>query len=174
METFRSSGYEVVPTARVHAESLHACYDTVARERRYITRLEAPALERMQNALSSYNTDHEALFVATLDNQVVGWCDIRRNLSPGFMHCGYLGMGVHPNHRRRGVGSALLDTAIKGALSMGLERIELHVFSSNSAAINLYKKHGFAIEGIHRRARKLDEEYDDVLSMASFLQETSV
>jgi RimJ/RimL family protein N-acetyltransferase len=47
-----------------------------------------------------------------------------------------------------------------------MERIELDVFASNKAAIALYLKLGFVTEGVKRRARKLDGEYDDNVFMA--------
>ena len=59
--------------------------------------------------------------------------------------------------------------AIEEARAVGLERIELDVFASNVAAIALYGKHGFGVEGLRRRARKIDGRYDDILEMALFL-----
>ena len=52
---------------------------------------------------------------------------------------------------------------------MGLERIELEVFVSNAAAIKLYEKAGFVVEGVKKKGRKLDGEYDDLVEMALFI-----
>ena len=40
------------------------------------------------------------------------------------------------------------------------------MFASNAHALALYEKLGFAREGVRKRARKLDGEYDDVVIMA--------
>lgn len=48
-------------------------------------------------------------------------------------------------------------------------RVELEVFASNTAAIALYEKLGFVVEGRKSRARKVDGAYDDDLIMARFL-----
>jgi ribosomal protein S18 acetylase RimI-like enzyme len=85
------------------------------------------------------------------------------------MHTGHLGMCVRQDYRKKGIGSALLDTAIKAARDYGLERIELEVYTSNIAAIRMYEKRGFLVEGIKRKARKLDTRYYDIQIMALFL-----
>lgn len=45
-------------------------------------------------------------------------------------------------------------------------RIELEVFSSNEHAVALYRKLGFQVEGVKRRARRLDGDDDDIVFMA--------
>ncbi len=44
--------------------------------------------------------------------------------------------------------------------------IELEVFGSNTRAIRLYERLGFAYEGVRRKARKLDGAYEDLIVMA--------
>jgi ribosomal protein S18 acetylase RimI-like enzyme len=87
----------------------------------------------------------------------------------GFTHRGTLGMGVHADFRRRGIGTRLIDEAISRAKDQRLERIELEVFASNTPAITLYKKTGFVIEGVKKKARKLDGVCDDMIQMALFI-----
>jgi ribosomal protein S18 acetylase RimI-like enzyme len=77
-------------------------------------------------------------------------------------------MGVHKDFRRRGIGTRLIDEAISRAKEKGLERIELGVFASNAPAIKLYEKMGFVVEGVKKKARKLDGVYDDLVNMALF------
>lgn len=75
-------------------------------------------------------------------------------------------MGVLKEYRGQGIGERLAQTALERARAIGLERVELDVYASNAAAIRLYEKLGFVVEGVHRRARKLDGQYDDLVSMA--------
>lgn len=57
-------------------------------------------------------------------------------------------MGVKASARGTGVGSALVGAAIEiCAKWMDVSRVELEVCADNAAAINLYQKHGFVIEG---------------------------
>ena len=108
-------------------------------------------------------------FVALKGDEVIGWCDISPRRGEGFTHCGRLGMGVLKDYRRQGIGTKLMERAIIRAIELGLERIELEVYSSNTPAINLYEKRGFNHEGAKRRARKLDGVYDDIIVMALFI-----
>ncbi len=53
------------------------------------------------------------------------------------------GMGVHPNWRRRGLGSDLLDEWLAISREAGLERALLEVIKQNLVATNLYRSRGF-------------------------------
>lgn len=53
-------------------------------------------------------------------------------------------LAVHQDHRRRGVGSALVDAALAAARRAGATRMILWTQPSMDAAHLLYLKHGFA------------------------------
>lgn len=48
--------------------------------------------------------------------------------------------------RGNGIGSCIIDFAVKHFKNMGLETIRLHVHKNNSNAIRLYKRKGFVYE----------------------------
>ena len=140
--------------------------DSVARERRYLAALEAPPLERMQVFVSGVVKAGHVQFVADDDGKLLGWCDaLPGEASAGTAHVARLGMGVHQDHRGRGLGRALMEATIEKVRARGLEKIELSVYSSNAPAIALYRKLGFIEEGRKIRGRCVDGEYDDVLLM---------
>lgn len=89
--------------------------------------------------------------------------------NPGQNRRGGLGMGLLPEYRGQGLGSKLLGSVLDHAKNFGLEKVELHVYTSNQTAIALYKKFGFEIEGLIKKYRILDGEYFDALTMAKFL-----
>jgi len=150
--------------------SFHACFDVVAKERRYIGRLTAPSLDECRAWLIPHLQQNRPAIVALNGAVVIGWCDITPHKLEGFTHRGRLGMAVHPDFRNRGIGTRVLELALAGALNIGLELVELEVYTSNLAARHLYEKAGFVVEGILRRARKLGNEYDDLVQMALFLK----
>ena len=55
-----------------------------------------------------------------------------------------LSLGVTPAARRRGIGAALLEEALRQAASRGAAAMFLEVAATNSPAIALYKRYGFA------------------------------
>ena len=82
-------------------------------------------------------------------------------------HAMVLGIAVNATHWRRGVGQALMTALIDWADNWaGVLRIELQVFSTNTGAQALYRRHGFVVEGQHRGFALRDGVYADVVSMA--------
>ena len=67
----------------------------------------------------------------------------------------------------QGVGTALMHAMCDYADRwMGVLRIELTVYTDNDAAIALYRKFGFEIEGRHRGYAMRDGRYVDAFAMA--------
>jgi ribosomal protein S18 acetylase RimI-like enzyme len=157
----------IVPTAERYAEGFNAVLDAVARERRYIGFVEGPSLESTREFVRSILGGAGVQLLAVNPHDVVvGWCDIVRNTHDGFRHVGRLGMGLLPDYRERGLGRRLVAEALRAARQAGIERVELEVFASNERAIAFYRALGFVTEGVKRRARKLDGQYDDNVFMA--------
>jgi len=157
----------IAPITPEHIPGFHAVLDAVARERRYIGLTQAfppPATAAYVQQMLAGGGVH---FVALADNgDVVGWCDIERQQLEGFRHVGRLGMGLLPAYRHQGNGRRLALAAISASRVTGVERIELEVFASNTAAVRLYEHLGFVQEGVKRGARRLDGRSDDTILMA--------
>jgi RimJ/RimL family protein N-acetyltransferase len=157
---------EIVPIARYHLESFHRTLDIVARERRYLSFLEAPPFEATR-AFVLDNIEHgHPQFVAISGGEVVGWCDVTPKSRPIHAHCGVLGMGLLPRFRGQGLGRKLILRTLDAARTFGLTRVELTVREDNVNAIALYKRVGFVEEGLQRNAVRVDGEYWNVVEMA--------
>lgn len=86
--------------------------------------------------------------VAEMDGEVVGHLGLHREPNPRRNHVAGFGMMVKASHHGRGVGNRMLAAAIDLAENwLNITRLELTVFVDNAAAIALYEKHGFRIEG---------------------------
>jgi ribosomal protein S18 acetylase RimI-like enzyme len=147
----------------------HVCVASVAAERRYIAVVEAPPLADAERLMRTLLDAGYPLLVAADGDRVVGWCDVMPREPEGFRHIGGLGMGLRAEARGLGVGSRLLEEALSLSSCLGLEKVELQVYASNTPARKLYEKFGFVVEGVRVRARKLDDAYDDIVHMARFL-----
>ena len=79
------------------------------------------------------------------------------------------GLSVAPEHRRRGVGRALIGAAVQQARAAGARRLMLRVLGHNLAARELYAQCGFEVEGVHRELFLLDGRYVDDIWMARSL-----
>ena len=105
--------------------------------------------------------------VAEEDGRVVGASSLRRSLSPRIRHVAGCGVSVHPDYWNRGVASALMSAIVDLADHwLDLKRVELEVYTDNAAAIHLYEKFGFVIEGTKRKYAFREGEYVDTHVMA--------
>jgi len=85
-------------------------------------------------------------------------------------HSAELSMGVMQVAWGRGVGDALIQTAVAAAREdASITKVSLQVFASNTPAIRLYTKYGFVPEGrLHRYAR-VGAEFEDIIPMGLWL-----
>jgi RimJ/RimL family protein N-acetyltransferase len=161
---------EIRPARAGDVPSTRECFDVVARERRYLARLEAPPLESSRAFWGAVIEKGWPFEIAVEDTgRVMGWCDIIPEPHPGHRHAGVLGMGLLPEIRGQGIGRRLLAATLDDARRFGLERVELSVYATNTRAQRLYEQLGFVVEGVRRRHRKLDGVYEDNILMALLL-----
>jgi putative acetyltransferase len=108
------------------------------------------------------------LLVACVEGEVVGNLGLETFPNrPRMRHVGSIGMAVRDDWQGKGVGTALMGAALDLADNwLNLTRVELRVYVDNSAAVALYKRFGFEIEGTHRCYAFRDGEFVDAYSMA--------
>jgi len=157
---------EVRDTTEDDAEPVAALIDGVARERLYLAGTVGFSVESTRAFIGLVKATGGVHVVGVASGEVIGWCDIVPQPFEGMQHVGRLGMGVHKDHRSRGVGREILSVAVQKAFAGTIERIELGVFASNRAAVKLYEAFGFEYEGRKVAARKIDGVTDDILLYA--------
>ena len=106
--------------------------------------------------------------VACVEAEVVGSLDLHTSPTRWRMrHVGSIGMAVRDDWQGKGIGTALMEAALDLADNwLNLTRIELRVYVDNAAAIALYEKFGFDVEGTRRHFAFKEGRYVDAYSMA--------
>jgi RimJ/RimL family protein N-acetyltransferase len=160
---------EIVYPSEQYLKSFHEALDAVAREQIYIEMIEAKPYDEMATFQKKLISNNWPVYYAVDDGRVVGWVDITPAANPRLAHRGSLGMGLIADYRGRGLGTQLITKAIQHAKEIGLEKVELTVYTENIAAIRLYKKMGFTEIGVVKHYRKLNGKYFDCLQMELFL-----
>lgn len=119
--------------------------------------------QRLEQAVGGHYT-----LVACARDSIVGSLGLSvQERSPRRAHVATIGMAVHDQWRGRGIGSALLKAAIELADRwLNLRRLELTAFVDNEAALRLYKKFGFEVEGLLRRYAYRDGAFVDAYTLA--------
>jgi RimJ/RimL family protein N-acetyltransferase len=87
--------------------------------------------------------------------------DFRRNRQTA-----HVVIGVRRSYTGRGLGTRLLTELDRWAVKADVRRLELTVMTHNLAAIALYRKRGYRVEGTRRAALIVDGEYVDEFWMA--------
>lgn len=104
--------------------------------------------------------------VAEVDGEVVGQLTLQTFPRHRRKHAGSFGMAVRDDMAGKGVGTALMRAMVNLADGwLNLHRLELDVFVDNEAAVRLYQKFGFEIEGRLVDYGFRDGEYVDVFVM---------
>jgi ribosomal protein S18 acetylase RimI-like enzyme len=160
---------DVVYMRKELARAWRAACEAVAAEKIYLGRVTLPPFDP-DNSFAHRLIDRDWPMYCALDGSAyVGWADIVPSDIPECAHRGTLGMGVVASHRGKGLGARLLQACLDHAPRSGIERVELTVYTSNTAAIALYRKFGFAEYGLNLDYRRVDGVSYDALLMVKAL-----
>ena len=108
--------------------------------------------------------------VAIFSDRLVGISSIYEFSRPREKGIGGMMIYIHQEFHGVGLGTAMTDEILKLAKERGLHRIGLEVVEDNDAAVALYKKRGFEVEGVLRDAYfGEDGEYHNMLVMGTLL-----
>ncbi|MBI3310492.1 MAG: GNAT family N-acetyltransferase [Serratia liquefaciens] len=152
------------------AQALHQLYSQPQAYRDTL-HLPLPSVELWHKRLANPEPGNHNL-VACIDGQIVGQMGVILNQRVRRRHVATFGIGVDARYHGKGVGSSLMKAMIDLCDNWaGIERIELTVFTDNQAAIALYRKFGFEIEGTSRAYAMRDGVLVDSYHMARFRSE---
>ena len=117
------------------------------------------------------SSDNQITLLAFLNGKIAGIVNITADQRKRVRHIGDLFIVIGKRYWNNGLGSLLLEEAIEWAQASGvLRRLQLTVQTRNQAAIHLYQKHGFIIEGRQERGAYIEEgEFIDVYLMGKLI-----
>lgn len=129
-------------------------------------------ISRMEKRISNLSNNEHFLVAEMEENdskKIVGLLMLVVNTNPRTRHSGSVGIMIHTDYQRKGIGRALFNKLIDLADNwLMLIRLELEVFVDNEKAINLYKSLGFEIEGRKKYAAIKNGKYEDQYLMARY------
>lgn len=102
----------------------------------------------------------KAIYVsAMINSRLVGYCGLWIICDEAHI----MNIAVHPEYRRIGIGSRIIQKIINIAFEKKLKSMTLEVNINNCAAINMYKRFGFEQSGI--RKGYYEETNEDAIIM---------
>jgi putative acetyltransferase len=121
-----------------------------------------PSKEYWRRRISE-NPESAHYLVAIVDDRVVGMASVDTfPHKPRRRHVGVIGISVHEEWQGKGVGATLMRALLDLSDNwLNLTRLELEVYADNQAAIHLYERFGFEVEGTLRQHAFRDGQYID-------------
>ncbi len=148
-----------------HLEGVTALYNDQA-VCRQVLQMPYQSIDVWRQRLAA-SDDRSVKLVALHNGEVIGNIGLEQYSRIRQRHVGAFGMGVASSWQGRGVGSRLLEAVLDVADNwMNLRRVELTVYWDNEAAMGLYRKFGFEVEGRFRDYAVRDGVFVDAVSMA--------
>lgn len=123
-------------------------------------------LSRLQKNVDSVVDGNGLLLLALDGSEIIGFISAQIGNVRRTQHSAYVVVGIRKKYRNRGIGTEFFKRLNEWALEKKLIRLELTVFCTNEAAIKLYKKSGFEIEGTKRKSMYVDGKYVDEYYMS--------
>ena len=149
---------------RVEVDDCNAVVEMFSSEKVYSGTLQVPypSREYWRKRLTE-NADSVYTLVGVIDERLVGMVTVVTFPNrPRRRHVGTIAICVHGDWQGKGVGGALMRAIVDLADNwLNLTRLELEVYADNEAAIHLYERFGFEVEGTLRRHAFRDGEYVD-------------
>ena len=144
---------------------------SVAEEGTYIeAETVADLLDHEEVILRHNEVRSRMVFVACVDEDVVGWVHLDLPETAKLAHTAVLTVGLLPTYRDHGIGSALLDRGIRWACEHDFEKLYNSVPATNEAAIEFLEAHGWETEAVREDHYRIGDEYVDEVMLASFLE----
>lgn len=128
--------------------------------------------EEKEQLARIYASENNTLYVALVNEEIIGTASIHGNSSPKLQHIGEIGIVIAKDYWGFGLGTAMLEELLHWAHeSEVIKRLELTVQARNTKARRLYEKFGFQLEAIMPRGVKDQGEYLDVCLMSMMIGE---
>jgi len=153
------------------ARAVLAHANAVGRERIYTMTERLRLTERQEWAVFRAADGRAGIYlVATIDGTVCGTATFTRGRVPKMWHVVTLGIALGRTARGVGLGTAMMHAGTDWARSVGVRKMTLGVFATNTRALRLYRGLGYRVEGRLRHQAVVAGRPVDELLMALWLR----
>ncbi|SFC54369.1 Protein N-acetyltransferase, RimJ/RimL family [Alkalibacterium subtropicum] len=126
--------------------------------------------EEAKQLASIYNSLNNSVFVALVDDKVIGIASIHGSDKPKIEHIGDIGIVIDKAYWGYGLGTLMMEELLLWAdASPVLSRLQLQVQERNTRARHIYEKLGFKLEAIIERGVKDEGQLLNVCLMSKLI-----
>jgi ribosomal protein S18 acetylase RimI-like enzyme len=152
------------------AKSISNIWEVICAERIYTSVDKAFTAQQEREYISSLSP-REAIFVAELDNKIVGFqsLDLWSKVLNSFRHVGVIGTFILPEFRGKGISYILANQTFDFARANNYTKIVIYVRKGNQRAIKFYQNLGFITKGELEAQVNIDGIMENEVFMEKFL-----
>lgn len=171
-EEYRSGdvAFVIRPARQSDLSGITGTIREITAERTYLVAETVAEQLDYEGALIRHNdVETRIFFVATVDDDVVGWAHVEAPELEKLRHAARLTVGVLEEYRRHNIGSHLLQRGLEWAGSQGYQKVYNSIPATNQSAAQFLEEYGFETEAIRKDHYKIDDEFVAELMMAKTL-----
>jgi len=158
--------FKIRPAREADLSGLVGAIRQVAEGGRYIeAESVADVVDHEETLLRHDEIESRMFFVATVNDEVVGWVHLQSPELEKLGHTAQLTVGVLEEYRGHGIGGHLLQRGLEWGGSNGYEKIYQSVPATNEEAISFLEAHDWETEAVREDHYRIDGEYVDEVMM---------
>ena len=162
--------YRIRPARQDDTSGLLGVIRAVADERVNLVAESVAEQLEYEDILVRHNASETRMFfVATVEGEVVGWCQVEIPRLAKLAHTAKLTVGTLVEYRRYSIGSHLLQRGMEWARSKGCHRVYNSLPETNELAVSFLQENGWRIEAVRDNHFVVDGEHVDEIQMAADL-----
>jgi len=116
-------------------------------------------------------SENRVFFVATVDDDAVGWLHVEAVQSPMMDHTAELTVGVLDAYRGNGIASTLMARGLAWAEEHGLRKVYQNLPATNEAAVEFLESEGWTVESTREDHYRTDDGFVDEVALATWLED---
>ena len=116
------------------------------------------------------NIENLIVLGAEHEKRLIGYAQIHKGSNPRRIGTAGLAIYLHQDYQGVGLGTEMVGLLLEAAEEQGVHKVNLDTVADNEAAIHLFEKMGFEVEGrIRDSYRGTDGRYHDIIAMGKIL-----
>jgi GNAT superfamily N-acetyltransferase len=146
--------------------------ETISTEDTYVVATRLADEVARDDVLLRYNeSENRIFFVATVDDETVGWLHVEAVQSPMMDHTAQLTLGVLEEYRGDGLGSTLMERGLEWARNHDFRKVYQNLPATNERAVAFLEGEGWSVESTREGHYHIDDELVDEVQLAIWLDE---
>lgn len=161
----------VRPARQEDVDGIVDVIETIAADEGYVVAARlAEKVDRDGVLLRHNEREDRVFFVATVEDEAVGWLHVEGTLFDRMDHTAALTLGVLEAYRGDGIGSTLVESGLDWARDRGYRKVYQNLSATNDDAVAFLEEHGWSVESTREGHYRIGGELVDEIQLACWLE----